>query len=145
MITAPGQAKLIDFGLCTRTDKECVKWVGSLNYASPQILLQQPYIPAKADVWSLGVVLYIMLQGVCPFDQTHFYNSIWNGLIPALPPPVVPMSTTARDLIEKMLMLYEGQRIGMKEISCDAFLRPKPRRRDAIVSIRLSREIKISV
>ena len=69
MILEPGRAKLIDFGLCTRTQDQCKRWVGSLNYASPEILLQRPYSPAKADVWSLGIVFYIMTHGAFPFVQ----------------------------------------------------------------------------
>ncbi|BES87773.1 maternal embryonic leucine zipper [Nesidiocoris tenuis] len=66
--------KLIDFGLCAKPvggittclDTAC----GSLNYAAPELLLGVKYLGSKADVWSLGVLLYALLCGALPFDDS---------------------------------------------------------------------------
>lgn len=44
---------------------------GSKSYASPEILLGQPYDPKKGDVWALAVVLYIFITGKMPFDESQ--------------------------------------------------------------------------
>jgi serine/threonine protein kinase len=34
---------------------------------APEIVSREPYDPFKSDVWSLGVLLYLMLHGIYPF------------------------------------------------------------------------------
>ncbi|XP_030044139.1 testis-specific serine/threonine-protein kinase 4 [Microcaecilia unicolor] len=46
-------------------------YCGSYAYACPEILLGNPYNPFLADVWSMGVILYALLTGHLPFDDTN--------------------------------------------------------------------------
>ena len=62
--------KIVDFGLAALLGpkEKCKKFVGTLSYAAPEILLGFPY-DYSADVWSLGVIVYFMLSGTSPFPD----------------------------------------------------------------------------
>lgn len=65
-----GVLKLADFGFCKELLKEndmTQTMVGSPIYMAPEVLKGQTY-NCKADIWSMGVVLYEMLFGVCPYE-----------------------------------------------------------------------------
>lgn len=67
-----GQVKLADFGFCKvlNHDKDLTQtMVGSPIYMAPEILKGQAY-SAKADIWSLGCVLYELLYGECPYEES---------------------------------------------------------------------------
>jgi serine/threonine-protein kinase ULK/ATG1 len=64
-----GKVKLGDFGFCKGLkDGEYMAktMLGSPIYMAPEVLKGERYT-IKADIWSLGVVLFEMLFGVCPF------------------------------------------------------------------------------
>lgn len=76
--------KLIDFGFSTSfpLDKKVKMFCGTPSYMAPEIVSRIEYRGDKADVWALGVVLFIMLQGVFPFkgdSDTELYNKIKSG------------------------------------------------------------------
>ncbi|XP_048339601.1 testis-specific serine/threonine-protein kinase 6-like [Sphaerodactylus townsendi] len=48
--------------------------IGGMAYASPEVLMGIPYDAKKYDVWSLGIMLYVMITGSMPFDDTHIHS-----------------------------------------------------------------------
>ncbi|XP_013175917.1 PREDICTED: muscle M-line assembly protein unc-89-like isoform X4 [Papilio xuthus] len=62
------QVKLIDLGSAHRVTKlgTSVPQVGELEYKAPEVINDEPAFP-QSDIWSLGVLTYIMLSGTSPF------------------------------------------------------------------------------
>lgn len=62
--------KIIDFGL-TRTlafGENASEAMGTIFYIAPEIYTRKPY-NNKVDIWSIGVILYLLLSGTLPFDD----------------------------------------------------------------------------
>ncbi|CAM9381625.1 unnamed protein product [Ectocarpus sp. 4 AP-2014] len=66
------QLRMADFGLSSIMEDEngvCYTECGTRSYMAPEVLAKQPYDGAQADLWSAGVVLFIMLAGNPPFQM----------------------------------------------------------------------------
>lgn len=67
--------KIADFGFSRSTINSHGKdilsetYCGSSAYASPEIIIGAPYLPTKADIWSMGIILSVMLYGSMPFND----------------------------------------------------------------------------
>lgn len=120
-----GNVKLIDFGISVIQPFNgplCSQFSGSLHFAAPEIVKQENFCPFKADVYSLGVLLYAMLFNTMPFFQPELriiYSRM--GLHPSYEewpesPMVGGVSEEALDLIKSMLSVNPEQRITMKEV-----------------------------
>ncbi|DAZ99483.1 TPA: hypothetical protein N0F65_001668 [Lagenidium giganteum] len=63
LVTAENVCKISDFGLSTDANKLTNTKVGKEYYMAPEVAAGKWYDPKKADVWSLGIVLFVMLTG----------------------------------------------------------------------------------
>ena len=80
---------------------------GSKSYACPEILKGQPYDPRKADVWAIGVILYIFVTGNMPFDESRGNKGVleeqrqlsfdWTGISKTLKDFILLMFTYTYD------------------------------------------------
>ena len=71
-----GKVKLGDFGFCKMLEVNMAQtMLGSPIYMAPEVLKEEIYT-LKADIWSLGVVLFEMLFGYCPFESSSISNLI---------------------------------------------------------------------
>lgn len=112
--------KIADFGLSNiMTDGNFLRTsCGSPNYAAPEVIGGKLYAGPEVDVWSCGVILYVLLVGRLPFDDEHIpslFAKIARGTY------AVPkwMSPGAAHLIEKMLKVNPVQRATIPEIRQD--------------------------
>lgn len=76
----PSELKLTDFGLSKiiLSDNKLTNKCGTLSYVAPEVLLYQGY-DMKADMWSIGVIMYLLFYGKMPFDsekEKDIYNNI---------------------------------------------------------------------
>ena len=64
------EAKIVDFGLSKiiGPNEKSTDPFGTLSYVAPEVLLQKPY-GKEVDLWSLGVITYLLLSRVLPFDD----------------------------------------------------------------------------
>ncbi|GAA5882404.1 hypothetical protein JCM3774_004300 [Rhodotorula dairenensis] len=109
--------KIADFGLSNiMRDGDFLKTsCGSPNYAAPEVISGKLYAGPEIDIWSCGVILYVMLCGRLPFDDDHIpllFKKI-NGGIFSLPPF---LSSEARSLLSRMLTVDSNKRIKLHEI-----------------------------
>ncbi|KAJ1111151.1 hypothetical protein NDU88_008488 [Pleurodeles waltl] len=74
LLDANLQVKLADFGLSTIYNKDQVleTFCGSPLYASPEIVNGLPYQGPEVDCWALGVLLYALVYGSMPFDNSNY-------------------------------------------------------------------------
>lgn len=105
LIDNRGRVYVIDLGLCAFMEegKPQRDWCGSDNYLAPEIVRRNPYNGYKADVFSSGVVLFALLFGVFPFENLRV-NGVQNlRTLKVRFPSDVKVSTSAKDLLLKML------------------------------------------
>ncbi|OMO77941.1 hypothetical protein COLO4_24926 [Corchorus olitorius] len=76
LLDAYGNLKVSDFGLSAlsqqvRDDGLLHTTCGTPNYVAPEVLNDRGYDGATADLWSCGVILFVLLAGYLPFDDSN--------------------------------------------------------------------------
>ncbi|XP_077240516.1 CBL-interacting protein kinase 1-like [Tasmannia lanceolata] len=127
LVDAKGNIKISDFGLSAlpqhfRDDGLLHTTCGSPNYVAPEVLANRGYDGATSDLWSCGVIFYVVLTGYLPFDDRNLavlYQKIFKGdfQIPKW------LSPAARNLIRKILDPNPRTRITMSEIKGDEWFK----------------------
>ncbi|KAI8388541.1 kinase-like domain-containing protein [Radiomyces spectabilis] len=109
--------KIADFGMASLqpVGSLLATSCGSPHYASPEIVTGIPYNGAASDIWSCGIILYALLCGHLPFDDEdirELLNKVKAGKY-KMPSTV---SSQARDLIERILVVDPAKRLTMKDV-----------------------------
>jgi calcium-dependent protein kinase len=117
------EIKIIDFGLSKKFDHaemmgEMKTIVGTPFYVAPEVL--QGQYDKQCDVWSIGVILYILLCGYPPFDgdnNKEIFRAIMKNDLEFDPEDWSQISAEGIDLIKKMLDKDLSRRITLEEAS----------------------------
>ncbi|KAH7438322.1 hypothetical protein KP509_04G009900 [Ceratopteris richardii] len=117
---------VIDFGLSTFFKPGDVfrDLAGSACYVAPEVLRGE-YGP-EADIWSAGVILYFLLSGSLPFvadTKERVFNAILSGSFDLTSEPWPAISTSAKDLLTKMLTDNPKDRLLLHQIQSHPWVR----------------------
>ncbi|XP_024972333.1 CBL-interacting serine/threonine-protein kinase 8 isoform X1 [Cynara cardunculus var. scolymus] len=125
LLDSQGNLKISDFGL-SALPAEGVSILrttcGTPNYVAPEVLSHKGYNGALADVWSCGVILYVLMAGYLPFDEmdlTTLYNKINKAEFSC--PSSFPVG--AKSLIHRILDPNPETRICIEEIRNDEWFK----------------------
>nr|QSH71642.1 CBL-interacting protein kinase [Hedychium coronarium] len=107
LLDANGTLKITDFGLSAlpeqvHEDGKLYTTCGTPNYVAPEVVKHKGYDGAKADLWSCGVILYILMAGFLPFEDSNLmslYKKIFKADFSC--PPW--FSTSVKKLIQRIL------------------------------------------
>ncbi|KAF9334821.1 serine/threonine-protein kinase KIN2 [Podila minutissima] len=117
LISKSGNIKIIDFGLSNLYSprSHLSTFCGSLYFAAPELLNAKVYTGPEVDVWSFGIVLYVLVCGKVPFDDQSMpalHAKIKRGFVeyPAW------LSNDCRHLLSRMLVTVPSQRATMAEV-----------------------------
>ena len=111
--------KIADFGLAGLIDSQAdmKKFCGTEGYAAPEIMKNTPY-DASVDMWSLGVIVFILLSGFKPFDaesQSELYDLVVNADYEFFSPEFDDISDAAKDFISKLLKVEPSERMTVEQ------------------------------
>ncbi|XP_048330846.2 CBL-interacting serine/threonine-protein kinase 23 isoform X4 [Ziziphus jujuba] len=120
LLDANGTLKVSDFGLSAlpqqvREDGLLHTTCGTPNYVAPEVINNKGYDGAKADLWSCGVILFVLMAGYLPFEESNLmalYKKIFKADFTC--PPW--FSTSAKKLIKRILDPNPETRITIAEV-----------------------------
>ncbi|XP_072381145.1 uncharacterized protein [Diabrotica undecimpunctata] len=133
--------KLADFGFSNQFTEGCLlsTFCGSPPYAAPELFQGLKYDGPKADIWSLGVVLYVLVCGSLPFDGPTL-NALRNVVIEGKFRIPYFMSQDCEHLIRHMLVVDPDKRLTVPQILKHRWLSDAP----LIENVMLEKEIQLN-
>jgi len=118
--------RFIDFGLTEHFNGygfKCNKYVGKLRYKAPQVFDGIPFQANKADIWCLGVSLFMLSIGAPPFEEPSDYDERFVALRKGRLESVIIdwrrrhyVTANQFDLITKMLCIDERKRFDINDV-----------------------------
>jgi serine/threonine protein kinase len=117
LLDSSGHAKLSDFGFARffSADELLHTRCGSLCYTAPEVATSQPYSGPQADMWSCGVMFFVMLTGAIPWVSGANPVALIQEIQRVKPRFPAYLSPLIQDLIRGMMMIEPSQRISAAE------------------------------
>ena len=116
LIDEDGYLRLVDFGMAKvlQGDEKATSFCGTPEYLAPEIITGEGH-NKSADWWSYGILMYEMFFGIPPFfcdNQEKMYQLITRAELRF--PKKINISDTAKDLLAKLLIKDQDERLGSK-------------------------------
>lgn len=118
--------KAIDFGLSdyVKPDERLNDIVGSAYYVAPEVLHRS--YSTEADVWSIGVISYILLCGSRPFwarTESGIFRAVLKADINFYEPPWPSVSSEAKDFVKRLLNKDPRKRMTAAQALCHSWIK----------------------
>ncbi|CAN7015323.1 unnamed protein product [Brassica rapa subsp. trilocularis] len=142
LLDEQGNLKITDFGLSAfaehlRQDGLLHTTCGTPAYVAPEVILKKGYDGAKADLWSCGVILFVLLAGYLPFQDdnlVNMYKKIYRGdfKCPGW------FSSDARRLVVKLLDPNPSSRITIDKVMDSPWFKKRSKNEPEVQDLDLS-------
>eukprot|EP01118_Nematostelium_gracile_P002192 TRINITY_DN1241_c0_g1_i1.p1 TRINITY_DN1241_c0_g1~~TRINITY_DN1241_c0_g1_i1.p1 ORF type:complete len:497 (+),score=186.11 TRINITY_DN1241_c0_g1_i1:111-1493(+) len=118
--------KIADFGLSKDFGEEQLQTsCGTPDYVAPEVLMGDPYDMA-VDIWSIGVISYVLLCGFPPFygdSQKELFENIMSGTYDFPDPEWTDVSDQAKNFIKKILVVDPEKRYNAEQALNDEWIK----------------------
>ena len=123
--------KLIDFGFAKRIEEGLISSLsGTRGYAAPECFTSSvnEYSGVTSDIFSLGVVLFLLVMGFYPFEKPHYtdnrhklimkkdFNGFWKKCEKTINEPNFTITPEFKNLFERMVCYQAKERLSLNEI-----------------------------
>eukprot|EP00968_Pinguiococcus_pyrenoidosus_P025072 scaffold5443_cov291-Pinguiococcus_pyrenoidosus.AAC.5 len=127
------ECKITDFGLAKQTSEDGLKtFCGTPAYFAPEVLKRRMTIAGtgrygkEADMWSLGVIMYILLSGRQPFNDSTLFDQIETAAYRLDGKLWDSISEKAKDLLRGLLNAAPERRLTAQDALAHAWFEDKP-------------------
>eukprot|EP00413_Alexandrium_margalefii_P011516 CAMPEP_0204552242 /NCGR_PEP_ID=MMETSP0661-20131031/26487_1 /ASSEMBLY_ACC=CAM_ASM_000606 /TAXON_ID=109239 /ORGANISM="Alexandrium margalefi, Strain AMGDE01CS-322" /LENGTH=253 /DNA_ID=CAMNT_0051559249 /DNA_START=21 /DNA_END=780 /DNA_ORIENTATION=+ len=117
--------KIADFGLARKNmqSKDCKTFCGTPHYFAPEVINtfreresgQSMGYGKTVDMWSLGVILYVLLSGIPPFEEEGLYEQIVEGRYEFDVREWTAVSPEAKELVRGLMTVNPKQRLTIQQ------------------------------
>ncbi|CAG9324396.1 unnamed protein product [Blepharisma stoltei] len=141
----PGcRINIVNFGISKPLDLSfpLMMTTGSLYYAAPEVF--QDNVSTKSDIWSCGVILYILLCGYAPFsgyDDTQTLELISKCSFNFTGKEWSHISSQAKSLVMRMLTKNPQRRLSAQEVILDPWIQNRGKSSSAIISQKVQKNL----
>ena len=120
--------KYVDFGLGTDQIGILESFLGTPNYAAPELHLKRPYFGKSEDIFSLGITLFVLVTGCLPFKLAVPNDSLYQYIIKCdyiefWRKRMVDVSPNFMELFDNMVAFDYSQRPSISEIRKSAWMK----------------------
>ena len=120
--------KFVDFGFSTDEIGKLDSFLGTPNYAAPELHLRRPYFGKSEDIFSLGVSLFVLVTGGLPFKSAVYNDSLYQHIMKSdyvefWRKRMVNVSPSFMELFDNMVAFDFSQRPSISEIRESAWMK----------------------